>query len=237
MAQSVVVKSGDSEMKIFEVKPEGKPRGAIIVVQEAFGVTAHVKDIAERFAAEGFVAIAPHLFHRSGDPIIPYDKMQMVMAHLMKLDAAAIESDMKASLDHLQTLGFSGRDVGVVGFCMGGTIAFFAATKWPLGAAVSCYGGGIVQGRFGLAPLNDLAAELKTPWQGHYGDRDQSIPLTEVEVLRRKTAKGAVETEVYRYPDADHGFHCKDRSQFHATSAAQSWERIVSFMKTHIGAK
>lgn len=237
MAQALTLQSDGSDMKLFEVRPEGQPRGAVIVIQEAFGMTDHIKDIVRRFAAEGFLAVAPHMFHRTGDPVIPYDKMQMVMPHMMKIDAVAIESDIAACLDYLRTQGFSGRQVGIIGFCMGGTMAFWAGVKWPLGAAVSCYGGGIVQGRFGLEPLNDMATALQTPWQGHYGDRDQSIPLTEVEVLRRTATKAQVPTEVFRYPDADHGFHCNDRSQFHAESAAQAWDRIVAFMKANVGAK
>jgi carboxymethylenebutenolidase len=115
-------------------------------------------------------------------------------------------------------------------------MAYYAGVKWPLGAVITCYGGGATQGRFGLPSLIDMAGDLQSPMQGHYGDLDQSIPLTEVEILGRKAAKHSPENEMYRYPNADHGFHCADRKQSHPESAAQSWERIVAFMKKHVGA-
>jgi len=235
MAETLTLQSGGSEMKVYEVKPEGEARGAMIVLQEAFGMTAHVKDITERFAAEGFHSVAPHLFHRTGDPVIPYDEMQKVMPNIMKMEQQSIEDDVGACIAHLEDQGFKPGQIGVIGFCMGGTMSFFAAVKWPLGAAITCYGGGVTQGRFGLDSLIDMAGDLKAPWQGHYGDLDQSIPFTEVELLGRKAAKVASDNEMFRYPDADHGFHCKDRSQYHAESAAQSWDRIVAFVKKHIG--
>jgi carboxymethylenebutenolidase len=236
MSETVVVSSAGAEMKLFQVQPEGAPKGAVIVIQEAFGITDHVKDITARLAAEGFLAVAPHVFHRSGDPIISYENMRDVMPHLGALNRADIEADVQATLDYLAGQGFAGKQVGIIGFCMGGSIAFFAGAQWELGAAVSYYGGGIAQGRFGLPSLLELAPELKTPWQGNFGDLDQQIPVADVELLREAAATSGVPTEVHRYAEADHGFHCNDRSSYHEASAKASWPQTVAFFNKHIQA-
>jgi crotonobetainyl-CoA:carnitine CoA-transferase CaiB-like acyl-CoA transferase/dienelactone hydrolase len=228
-------KTASVPMKIFEAKPQGEAKGAIIVIQEAFGITDHIKSICHRLAEEGYLAVAPHLFHRTGDPIISYDKMQEVMPHISVLNRADIESDLKTTIGHLALAGFTGKQVGIIGFCMGGTIAFHAAAEWALGAAVTFYGGGIEQGRFGLPAMAERAPALKTPWLGEFGDRDQSIPVAEVKALRKAAAKACVATDVDRYPDADHGFHCNDRSSFHEASSKVAWAKTIQFFNDHIG--
>jgi carboxymethylenebutenolidase len=236
MAETVTIDSAGAQMKLYEVKPEGTAKGAVVVIQEAFGMTDHIMDVCQRLAAEGYLAVAPHVFHRSGDPVIGYDKMQDVVPHIMQLNREGIEADLKASFDYLAGKGFSGRQVAIIGFCMGGSIAFFAGAQWELGAAISFYGAGISQGRFGLPPLIELAPVLKSPFLGNFGDRDQSIPVTEVEALREAAAKSGVATEVNRYPDADHGFHCNDRSSFHEASSKDAWQKTVQFLNRHVQA-
>jgi carboxymethylenebutenolidase len=154
----------------------------------------------------------------------------------MQLNREGIEADLKASFDYLAGKGFSGRQVAIIGFCMGGSIAFLAGAQWQLGAAISFYGAGISQGRFGLPPLIELAPVLKSPFLGNFGDRDQSIPVTEVEALSEAAAKSGVPTEVNRYPDADHGFHCNDRSSFHEASSKDAWQKTVQFLNRHVQA-
>jgi crotonobetainyl-CoA:carnitine CoA-transferase CaiB-like acyl-CoA transferase/dienelactone hydrolase len=222
-------------MKFFEAKPQGEAKGAVIVIQEAFGITDHIKNICHRLAAEGYLAVAPHIFHRTGDPVIAYDKMQDVMPHISKLNRADIEADLKTTLGHLSVAGFSGKQVAIIGFCLGGTIAFHAGAEWALGAAITFYGGGIAQGRFGLPAMADEAPSLKTPWLGEFGDLDQSIPVAEVNALREAAAKASVATAVDRYPEADHGFHCNDRSSYHEASSKVAWARAVQFLNEHVG--
>jgi carboxymethylenebutenolidase len=118
---------------------------------------------------------------------------------------------------------------------MGGTVAFFAATQWHLGAAVTFYGGGISQGRFGFPSLLDIAPELQTPWLGLYGDRDQGIPVDEVESLRRVVAKAPVPTEIVRYPQAVHGFNNNDRPDaYHEPSAKDAWARTLAWFGQYL---
>lgn len=99
------------------------------------------------------------------------------------------------------------------------------------------YGGGVSQGRFGMPPLVELAAELKTPWLGLFGDADQSIPVDDVEALRAAVAAAPVATEIVRYPDADHGFHCDARSSYHEASAKDGWQRTLDWFGSHLAAK
>jgi carboxymethylenebutenolidase len=233
-AEDVTLQVGSQTMGLHLASPDQEPRGAVMVLQEAFGVNDHIRDVCRRFADAGYVAAAPHLFHRSGDPQLGYEDMQEVMPFIMQLQADEIEADIEATLEHLASIGFESQRVAAVGFCMGGSISFVAGCYWPLGAAVSFYGGGIAQSRFGLPPLVDLAPTLQSPWLGLFGDLDGSIPITEVEGLRTAVANAAPEAEVVRYPDANHGFHCDARSSYHEPSAKDAWERTLAFLEVHL---
>jgi carboxymethylenebutenolidase len=221
-------------MDIYETRPAGDARGAVVVLQEAYGVNGHIQDVCRRFSDAGYVAAAPHLFHRSGDAIIDYEDMDTVIQHIMQLTVTGLEQDLEATLEHLAGEGFEGRRVAAVGFCMGGSVAFLAAAYWELGAAVSFYGGGITQGRFQMPPLLDLAPTLQTPWLGFFGDLDESIPIDGVEGLREAATRSGVPTDVVRYPDATHAFHCDERASYHEASAKDAWHRTLEFLDQHL---
>jgi carboxymethylenebutenolidase len=234
MTQTATVESAGSAMKLYDAAPDGALRGAVIVVQEAFGMTEHIQDVCRRFADAGYRAVAPHLFHRSGDPVIAYDDMQSVMPHLGALDAEGLAADVDAALAYLHDAGFSDDRVGIVGFCMGGSVVVFAAANHALGAAVTFYGGGVSNGRFGMPPLAELAPRLQTPWLGLFGDQDPSIPSDQVETLREAAKQAAVPTEVVRYPEAQHGFHCDARDSYHEASAKDGWARTIAWFDSHL---
>ena len=234
MPENVTVKVGGDTMDVYLTEPKDDARGAVVVLQEAFGVNDHIQDLCRRFSDEGYAAAAPHLFHRSGDPILGYEDMQAVIPFVMQLTVSELEADLEATFEHLAGSGFEGRRVAVVGFCMGGSIAFLSASYWELGAAVSFYGGGITQGRFGMPPLLDMAPTLQTPWLGLFGDLDQSIPVNEVEGLRSAAARASVPTEIVRYPEATHGFHCDARSSYHESSAKDAWQRTLQWLDHHM---
>jgi carboxymethylenebutenolidase len=219
---------------IYEAAESGVPKGAVVVVQEAFGVNDHIKDVAGRFAAEGYRAVAPHLFHRSGDPQIPYEDFDKAKEHIAQLTEEGIAEDLEAAYGHLHDDGFEDARIAIVGFCMGGTVAFVEAAQRALGAAVTFYGGGIVEGRFGAPALADLAPSLRTPWLGLYGDQDKGIPPEQVEQLRAAVAQAPVDTEIVRYPDAGHGFHCDARSAYHEPSARDAWARTLAWLDAHL---
>jgi carboxymethylenebutenolidase len=234
MLSTVMVSTRDGQMGLYDAEPDGPATAAVIVVQEAFGVTDHIEDVTRRFAAEGYRAVSPHIFHRSGDPTIGYDDIAQVMPHMQAVTEAGLVEDIDATLAYLAAAGFEAGRVGVVGFCMGGTVTFYAAVRYPLGAAVTFYGGGIASGRFGSASQIDLAPDLQTPWLGLFGDLDQGIPVEEVEALRQAASKAPVPTEVVRYPDADHGFHCDARSSYHPSAAEDAWQRTLSWFATYL---
>ena len=234
MGTTVELPVNDTQMGLYVAEPAGDAKGAIVVVQEAFGVNAHVRDVADRFAAEGYLAVAPHLYHRSGDPELGYDDMTEVIPYIMQLAVNELEADLEASLAYLKERGFEGSKVGVIGYCMGGSVSFLAGSYWALGAAVSYYGGGITQGRFQMPPLIDLAPTLQTPWLGFFGDQDESIPVDQVEGLRDAATRAKVPTEVVRYPEANHGFNCDARSSYHEASATDGWARMLAWFDQHI---
>ncbi|MGC8627164.1 MAG: dienelactone hydrolase family protein [Acidimicrobiales bacterium] len=234
MGTTLEVPTADGEMALYEAEPDGPARAAVVVVQEAFGVNEHIEDVTRRLAKAGYRAVAPHLFHRTGDPVLDYTNFDKVMPHMGALSEAGILSDLDAALSHLAAAGFEARRTGIVGFCMGGSVSFLAAARRPLGAAVTFYGGGILKGRFGAPPLVELAPSLKTPWLGLYGDLDQSIPVEEVESLREAAAKAKVPTEIVRYPGAGHGFYCDARSSYHEASALDAWPRALDWFERHL---
>jgi carboxymethylenebutenolidase len=133
-------------------------------------------------------------------------------------------------VEFLDEAGFPTPSIGIVGYCMGGTVAFYADTLGLVGAAATYYGGGVINGRFGLPSLVDLAPHLQAPWRGFYGDLDKGIPVEQVEALRDAAATSGVSTDIIRYVDGDHGFHCDDRTAvFNENAAADAYARTLTF--------
>jgi carboxymethylenebutenolidase len=239
-AETVRLSTPDGPMTAYDVSPAAaEPRaalGGVVVIQEAFGVNAHIEDVARRFAAAGYRALAPHLFHRTGDPDLSYDNLPAVLEHMQALQADTLLADIDASLEFLQRSAALAADrVAVVGFCMGGSVAALVAARRRIGAAVSFYGGGVAEGRFGMPPLVELAPGFVTPWLGLYGERDQGIPVEQAEALRVAAQKASVATELVLYPDAEHGFHCDARpAVYNADAAADAWRRTLGWLGEHL---
>jgi carboxymethylenebutenolidase len=231
---SLLLTGPDGPVPADEVIPDAVVRGALIVVQEAFGVNDHIVDVCRRFAAAGYRTIAPHLFHRNGVNAIPY-QMELALPQMAALTADGIRADLAASREHLAAQGFAMSATGIVGFCMGGSIALIAASEEPFGAAVTFYGRGIVEGRFGFQPLGKLAPKLLSPWLGLYGDLDPSIPADEVEALRVAAAAAQVPTMVIRYAEAGHGFHCDARPDvYHEPAAQDAWTKTLDWFARYL---
>jgi carboxymethylenebutenolidase len=220
---------------LTSITPEGPVRGGVVVIQEAFGVTGHIVDVCRRFADAGYHAVAPHLFHRSGDPVLEYDDMTSAMSLIGGLTAAHIDVDVDGAVAALSAASIDPRNTAIVGFCMGGTVAFHTAARLELGAAVSFYGGGVAKGRFGYPSQLDVAGQLRTPWLGLFGDRDKGIPTEDVEELRDAVAHAPVDTEIVRYAEAEHGFHCDDRpAVFNEAAARDGWARTLQWFGAHV---
>jgi len=227
----------DGPMEIYDVAPEGKASGAVIVIQEAFGVNEHIRDVTRRFAAAGFRAVAPTMFHRAGGGTAPYDDFAKVIPLFAGVSDDGIAADVDAAVKYLHDAGFADRHIGIVGFCFGGRVTFLIATRRKLGAAVGFYGGGIVTSRLPIfQPLIGDTAKLATPWLGLFGDADTGIPVADVEQLRATLDREAkVAHEIVRYPGAEHGFHCDVRPSYDEAAAKDAWRRTLDWFQRQLG--
>jgi carboxymethylenebutenolidase len=226
----------DGAMECYEAEPDGDARGAVIVVQEAFGVNEHIKDVTRRFATAGFHAAAPSLFHRAGGGVAEYTDFETVMKLFDGITDDGTLADIDATIEHLHDCNFADRQIGIVGFCWGGRVTFLVSLRRAIGAGVGFYGGGIAaDSPLGAKALIGEAAELQTPWLGLFGDEDGSIPVEQVEALREAVKPASVQTEIVRYPGAAHGFHCDARPDaFNAEAAADAWNRTLAWYDAHL---
>jgi carboxymethylenebutenolidase len=207
--------SDGHKLTAYRADPSGKPRGGIVVIQEIFGVNSHIKQVADGYAADGYVAIAPSMFDRVQKNVdlgyTPEDIRGKVTNDMAVKDA---EAAVKAAA--------SAGKVGIVGYCWGGLVAWLAAAKVPgLSAAVPYYGGGI---------LDNADLKPKGPLMGHFGDKDQHIPVEGV----KKLAEKHKEHQIFIYA-ADHGFNCDQRGSYNAPAAKQARERTLGFFKKNVG--
>ena len=202
----------------------------VLVVQEAFGVTPHIEDVVKRFEADGYQAVAPDLYH--GRVFAHDDSFDDIRPVMSSLTGEGILADVDAGIE---ALGLPPSHVAVVGFCMGGTVALYAGAMRELGAAVSFYGGGVTESRWaGVPPLVELAPGLRSPWLGLYGDKDQGIPVEQVEALRAAASLAPVPTRVERF-DAGHAFFNDQRSdKYDKTAAEAAWPMVLAWLRQNL---
>ncbi len=221
MSEDITLTASDGHrLNAYIAKPTGKPKGGVVVVQEIFGVNPHICDVTDRFAAAGYLAIAPALFDRIRPNIaLAYDADGVAEGRALKEQADTnSQDDVKAAIDFVKSAGL----VGVVGFCWGGSLAWRMACDSASGiaAAVSYYGG----------ELPSLAGNnAACPVMAHFGLLDASIP----EQGARAFAAAQPNVETYFY-DAGHGFNCDHRGQYDAVAAASARDRTTGFLETHM---
>ncbi|WP_022824637.1 dienelactone hydrolase family protein [Hymenobacter norwichensis] len=207
------------------------PRPGIILLQEAFGVNGHIRNVADRLAAAGYVVIAPELFHRTAAPglEIPYNDFASAAPHFQAITPEGLTADLQAAHAWLQAQNQVIADkIGSIGFCLGGRVSFLANAVLPLAAAVSYYGGG-------THLLKDRAADLHAPHLFFWGGLDQHISKAHIaEVTEAVDAAGKpyINT-VISY--ADHGFHCDERPSYHPQAAAEAWALTLAFFREKLG--
>ena len=228
--------TADGLMPVYLCRPAGTgPHPAVIVVMEAFGLNAHIKDVSERIAREGYVAIAPDLFYRFGSPIVPYEDVPRAIAYIQRLDDAALMAELGVVIQHLKGRHEVRSDrIGVVGFCVGGRIAFLTACRHPaaIKVAVSFYGGGIAADT-PSAPIN-LADRIQCPVLCFFGEADKMIPMDQVRRLDETLKRLKKTAEVKVYKGAGHGFFCDDRASYDAGSAQNAWEMVRSWLAKYL---
>lgn len=224
----------DGPMDVIVSATTDTVRGGVVVVQEAFGLTGHIERVCEALADAGYLAIAPALFHRCEEQIFGYGDYEKLGPVIMSMTGEGIATDIDVAFKELDRNRIPASRTAIMGFCMGGTVTLATAARKEIGAAVTFYGSGIAEGRFGIASGLDNAENLRTPWLGFYGDLDANIPIDDVERLRVAAATAPVDTEIVRYAEADHGFHCDERPSFHAESSSDAWQRTLTFLDEHL---
>jgi carboxymethylenebutenolidase len=222
VGQDIKLTASDKfQLGAYRADPKGAPKGAVVVIQEIFGVNHHIRSVCDRLAAEGYVAIAPSIFDRI-EPNFQCGYSPDEVANARKFvanpDFAAFLRDTQAAIDAVKDVG----PVGIIGFCLGGSVAYVAATKLSgLSAAIGYYGGAIVR-------FSD--DKPKVPTQLHFGEKDGGIPLTDVETIRSKRP----DVEIYVYSGAQHGFNCDERASYDKASADIAWPRSMAFFAKHL---
>ena len=220
-------------MRAWTARPreEGSHPG-LLVFQEAFGVNAHIRDIAGRFAREGFVAAAPELFHRTGEGFEGrYDDFPSAMPHMKALNDASMAADLRAAHDWLRGSIGTGTPIFAIGYCLGGRAAFLAALTLPLAGAVSYYGGGIAPSATNPGLLG-RASGLQAPMLFFWGGRDKHIPPEQVRAMSdalRAAGKNFVNVEI---SNADHGFFCDARASYSPAAALLAWPLTLAFLRS-----
>jgi carboxymethylenebutenolidase len=230
----VTIATADGPMAAFLCAPaEAGPRPAVLLLMEAFGLTAHIRDVARRIAAEGYVVLAPDLYHREpGQRTFSYDEPDEAMATMHRLDlAGGLEGDLRAALGWLKVRPEVRADrVGVTGFCLGGGITFFCAVALSDEIAAAA-------GFYGMVPNEWLerVGAIAVPLVLFFGGQDPFIPLGRVAQIKARLDEAGKDARIELYPDADHGFFCHERDSWDAAAAADAWLKLTAFFRTHLG--
>jgi carboxymethylenebutenolidase len=209
------------ELEAYIARPDGEPIAGLVVVQEIFGVNAHIRSVADEYAKDGFLAVAPALFDRIERGVeLRYEgaDMQRAISFIPKLDMDKAVLDVGAALDYARTT--TGKKAGVIGYCFGGTLAWLAATRLHCDAAVGYYGG-----RIG----NYAAENPAAPVMLHFGKQDTHIPAEEV----NKVHAAHPTVEIYWY-DAGHAFNATPRASYNPEAAQLARQRSLAFLKKHL---
>ncbi|HWC64586.1 MAG TPA: dienelactone hydrolase family protein, partial [Thermoanaerobaculia bacterium] len=237
----IVIDTPDGPMEAHRAAPPDGERGpAVVVLQEAFGVDDHVRSVCRRFAREGYVALAPELYHREGaGRTFGYEDFAAVRPTMATLTNDGIAADLRAAIAALRAdPSVDGSRIAAVGFCMGGFAAFLAACRTDVAAAVCFYGGGIVRERPGMKirPLLPEADRIARPVLAFFGAEDASIPAADVEAIGARLRELGKTFEIVTYPGAGHGFFNDERSSYRADAAVDAWQRTLDWLERRLEA-
>lgn len=225
----------DGKMDVFEAKPkDGGPHPGIVVLMEAFGLNDHIKDVTQRIAQEGYVAIAPDLYHREQERVVSYKELQKAIGIMNRLQDSKVMEDVGAAIAHLKAQKYvKAGTLGVTGFCMGGRFTYLTAAHHnkDIKAAVVFYGGGIPMGK--PSPL-ERTNEIKCPISLFFGAKDPLIPQEHVTQINKALTDAGAKFTVKVYPDATHGFFCNERESYHADSAKDAWNQSKTFFAQNL---
>ncbi len=238
-SERVTISAGGASMPAYLSRPDdGGNYPGVLVFQEIFGVNRHIRSIADRVAAEGYVALAPEMFYRNAPGIeLGYDGEGLTkgIELMSSLTPALIESDVTAAFDWLRTRNdVAGKGIGAMGFCFGGHVTYRAACVLPIAAAASFYGGGIA-GTGGPGPATvDLTPGIRGRILCFFGENDGYIPPPAVDKIRTELAAAGVRHEVIVYPGVGHGFFCDERGDYSETAASDAWRRVKDLFRSEL---
>ncbi|WP_026103873.1 MULTISPECIES: dienelactone hydrolase family protein [Kamptonema] len=227
----VTVTNGDLQIAAYLAQPTAKGQfPAVIVIQEIFGVNAHIREVTERIAKEGYVAIAPAIYQRQAPGFeTGYTPEDIKIGRQYKEQTTASEllSDIQATISYLKNLSFvKSTGFGCIGFCFGGHVAYLAATLPDIKATASFYGAGIATMTPGGGdPTIARTADIKGTLYGFFGTQDASIPQEQVDQIETELQKYNISHQIFRY-NAEHGFFCDHRGSYNATAAADAWIQV-----------
>ena len=232
MGQFVNLTSQDGfVVPAWVAQPDGAPRGAVVVLQEIFGVNSHIRAVADRFAARGYLAVAPATFARvQPDVDLGYSEADMGVGFGLKtaveaLPGAGAMPDIQAAIDYAAQHG--GGKVGIVGFCWGGLLAWRSACSLKGLSAAACYYGGGIQNKL------DLADRIKVPLLMHFGGQDSHIPPEAVQKIAERF-EDRQDVEIHIYPGAEHGFNCTHRDSYQQRAAAHAHGNSLIFLAENL---
>jgi carboxymethylenebutenolidase len=235
--EHVKVPSNDLEIDAYLAQPSGEGTyGAVIVIQEIFGVNGHIRDVTERIAKQGYVAIAPAMFQRFApgfDVGYSQEDMQQGFQYMQQVTASDMMSDIRATIAYLKTLSnVKASGIGIIGFCFGGYVAYLAATLPDIKAVASFYGGGIATSSLGAdtAPIN-RTSEIKGTVYAFFGAKDTFIPQEQTQQIEAELKKHHINHRIFRY-DADHGFFCNERASYNSEAATDAWHHVLELFQT-----
>lgn len=238
----VTISNGNVQIPAYIATPNtpGSYPG-VIVIQEIFGVNAHIRDVTERIARSGYVAIAPAIFHRvaPADFEIGYSAEDIALGRHYKQQTSATEllSDIQATIDYLKHQPQVYQRFGCIGFCFGGHVAYLAATLDDMTATASFYGAGITsQTPGGGSPTITRTAEISGTIYTFFGIQDASIPASEVTQIEAALEKHQISHRVFRYEHAEHGFFCDRRASYNPEAAADAWQQVMQLFERHLSA-
>jgi carboxymethylenebutenolidase len=234
VTETVQIQAADRKIPGYVARPAGKGKHPVVFVySEVFGVHEWVKDICRRLAKAGYVALAPDLFIRTGDPSTTTD-MKVVMEIVRAQPDAQVTSDTAASLKFLAAQPYADmKRLGVTGFCWGGGAVWVACERFPEFKAGVAWYGPLKAGPYPRTPPIDLVKDLKCPVLGLYGGQDKGIPAADIEAMRAAIKAAGKDAEIVVYPDAPHGFLADYRPGYNAEASADGWKRMLAFFKAH----
>jgi carboxymethylenebutenolidase len=222
-------------MRAYVARPQdANQHTGLLVYQEAFGVNAHIRDVTERFAREGYVAVAPELFHRTAPGFEGgYDNFEAVMPHVLALTQQNLEADVRAAYQWLHAEPWTqGQQIACIGFCMGGRVTFLTNAVLPVSAAISFYGGGIAPSPIGPGLLS-RAGDLHAPQLLFWGGLDKHIGPEQTRLVSESLRAAGRPFVHVEFSDADHGFFCDARSSYSPHAARQAWALALTFLNVY----